>query len=424
MARPTTLEMLDVPLPADLAALESTPLCALFALGIVNPYGPTLHVVASVGPWAAGARTAVVHLALNPFQQQAEQVGWLAMGDEWQPLELFAPLFALDFGVCPSLVLLNSAIAEHEREAFAFELLSRRLDEAALRMASVERYFGQPYERVGWELQGGHALAEAVPGAEAFAWLAKLLIDPRHAYPELGAFLYAWRGAVEETTRTVAERDAAYSHERFTRFFSERIAALLALPEKPAADAPAERAAAHAPSRYQPESIAALDDLLARETWRAMPPDQQHDVLKAALLAYGMGLDTRYLAAIGTLYSHLTDTQPEAGNRLQVVRELSQAREALPLQAETFLPFLAFDSDRGIAVAATAAYVAIGRALAYEGLATLLDQQAAANPGAIVGTLEVIAEDAEQPRVARWRAGLSAEGMKEADLARQLAGRG
>ena len=349
MNQTTRLEMLDVPVVLALADIETTPLCAFFALGTVNPYGPTLAFAAALGPWASGARASVVRAVIDPFAQAVQQVGWVDMGDDWQPQELLAPLLALDLGECPSLLLLNAAVPASEREALAFEILSRREAGAAERLTGVERYFAQPYERVGWEMQGAASEAVPVMTAESYAWLARLLLDPRHCYPELGAFLFAWRGSVEEVPMAEEKRASAFGFDRFAKFFSDRVCALLALPEKPAADAPAERAASPAGNRYQPESIAALDEMLARQDWRAMPPDQQHDVLKAALLAYGMGLDPKYLRETGTLYAHLIGLPgAEAGARLQVLREVNDAMRELPLQAEVFLPFLAFEPDRGV----------------------------------------------------------------------------
>ena len=425
--RSTRLEMLEAPLPLALADIETMPLCAFFALGTVNPYGPTLALTAAVGPWASGARAAVVRAVLDPFNQRVEQVGWVAMGDDWQPQELLAPLLELDLGECPSLLLLNAAVPAGEREALAFEILTRREGGAAQRLTGVERYFAQPYERVGWEMQGGAAESVPVMTAEAYAWLARLLLDPRHAFPELGAFLFAWRGSVEEVPMAEEKRAAAFSFERFTKFFSDRVCALLALPEKPAADAPADRAASAAGQRYQPESIAALDGLLARQDWRAMSPDQQHDVLKAALLAYGMGLDPKYLRETGALYSHLLDLPgAEAGARLQVLREVNEATRELPLQPEVFLPFLAFEADRGVVAAATLALLGRpgkGPAEARSGLLdldTLLETGAAANPGAVVGAVEALGDAACADFLARWRSTLDEDAHREAELTRRL----
>ena len=115
MNRPTRLELLDVPVALALDDLETTPLCAFFALGTVNPYGPTLAFAAALGPWASGARAAVVRAVVDPFAQVIEQVAWVDMGDDWQPQELLAPLLALDLGECPSLLLLNAAVPASRR---------------------------------------------------------------------------------------------------------------------------------------------------------------------------------------------------------------------------------------------------------------------------------------------------------------------
>ena len=59
-----TFEMLDKPQSLSVEAIERTELETLFALGIVNPFGPTLIFVAIAGK---GATRDILHAMLNPL---------------------------------------------------------------------------------------------------------------------------------------------------------------------------------------------------------------------------------------------------------------------------------------------------------------------------------------------------------------------
>ena len=77
------IEMLPEPMEATLEDIESGPLDVFFALGIVNPFGPTLNFVGAVGKSTAGAVLPLVNVMLNPFSQTVAPVGWFTVGDRW-----------------------------------------------------------------------------------------------------------------------------------------------------------------------------------------------------------------------------------------------------------------------------------------------------------------------------------------------------
>jgi len=115
------IEMLPEPMEATLEDIESGPLDVFFALGIVNPFGPTLNFVGAVGKSTAGAVLPLVNVMLNPFSQTVAPVGWFTVGDRWSLEADFESLIHLGFGSCPTLLLLNASVPEQSREPLSHQ---------------------------------------------------------------------------------------------------------------------------------------------------------------------------------------------------------------------------------------------------------------------------------------------------------------
>ncbi len=78
----------------------------LFAWGIVNPFGPTLTVVATDGVlFVPGRKLPIVYLMLNPFQQEVRIVGEATIGQTFNAVRDLSPLFRVRLGGCPTLLL-------------------------------------------------------------------------------------------------------------------------------------------------------------------------------------------------------------------------------------------------------------------------------------------------------------------------------
>jgi hypothetical protein len=184
------------------------PATALLVAGIVNPFGPTLAAVIVVGKLKPGAKLPVARLVLNPFNQEVDAVGNLAVGKKMLLSAVMPPLFSLPFGSCPSVLLPSIHLEDDHSVALHAEFL-RGFNEARDVLQQVRRYLGNPWDRVSAEVRrGAEQFAELGAGvsggvdpepldeAEARE-LARLLLSEQHMKPELQAFFYAWSGSID-----------------------------------------------------------------------------------------------------------------------------------------------------------------------------------------------------------------------------------
>jgi len=86
------ISLFDEPTLLSLDDLDGSALDVFFATGIVNPFGPTLSVVAAAGEPAGGRELPVAEIMLNPFTQQVLQIGKMLVGSEWTPADDLKPL--------------------------------------------------------------------------------------------------------------------------------------------------------------------------------------------------------------------------------------------------------------------------------------------------------------------------------------------
>lgn len=188
----------------------SEPATALLIEGIVNPFGPTLTAFVISGRLEASAQLPVVRLMLNPFAQEVEVVGEIALGAiAGFPSEAIRPVFDLASGSCPTLLLRHSGLPDD----FAVPLYAgflRRFTDGSEVLERVKQYFGDPWNRVSAEMASGMAHLQGDSGADRTSEaqplndtgareLSDLLQSEEHAKPELQAFLYAWQGSIEST---------------------------------------------------------------------------------------------------------------------------------------------------------------------------------------------------------------------------------
>lgn len=225
-----------------------------FALGIVNPFGPTLSFVAAVGDWEDGNVLPIVNVMLNPFAQSVEEVARLTVGSQWQPLQDLEPLIQLGFGSCPTLVLTSTRIPEQSRLFITTKILETFGDAVVGEHARVSAYFGDPVTRVSAELKdvSENLRSEQKQGAwkrfsrilkgasqqttsplsvvKATERLAQLILQPQHIWPELRALSFAWDGSIHKTGILKQLAASAFPKERFERFLLERVLPSVWLP--------------------------------------------------------------------------------------------------------------------------------------------------------------------------------------------------
>jgi hypothetical protein len=189
----------------------------LFAWGIVNPFGPTLTVVATDGIlYAPGRKLPIVYLMLNPFQQEVQIVGEASIGQTWNSMHDLVPLFDVRLGSCPTL-LLPSAYREGDKDVEFYANFLSRFGDGSTVLEKVRRFPGDPWKRVkedaddarGIMVNGIEAMRKGLqPRSETVRSgrrlsldeareLASNLLQPTNLKTELQAFLYAWKGSIE-----------------------------------------------------------------------------------------------------------------------------------------------------------------------------------------------------------------------------------
>src|SRR6476659_8505546 len=85
------------PRAVNIDSLAGGGFTTFFALGIVNPLGPTLNVLAGDGIGHAGEDFRLLYVMLNPFSQECSEVGRVKFGTKWSPVEDLRSFFSLPF---------------------------------------------------------------------------------------------------------------------------------------------------------------------------------------------------------------------------------------------------------------------------------------------------------------------------------------
>lgn len=220
--------LLGTSVPTSLSEAGKKGFTALIAGGIVNPFGPTLNVIAADGhfPTAQG-RLPVLRIALNPFSQCCQTVGYVEMGDVWSPLEDLEPfLSARPFRSCPTLLIPSAFMTRDVARTFYARLLATFEDGAEV-LAQVRQYPGDPWNRIE---TGMDAIFQAqrsrkaptkramLTDSEALE-LATTQLAPDNTHSELAAFLDAWESSIQLQGSSPAAR-SAMSLEKFAELFS------------------------------------------------------------------------------------------------------------------------------------------------------------------------------------------------------------
>jgi hypothetical protein len=150
--RDTQIRLYETPEPTTLKQVTAQRVTSFLAAGIVNPFGPTLNVVAAAGELDPGAKLPVVRMILNPFSQELQTVGELTVGESWRPSAVIYPIFDLPFGSCPTL-LLPSRLLDAEQATLLYAKFLRRFDDARRVLEDVQKFLGNPWDRVSMEMR-------------------------------------------------------------------------------------------------------------------------------------------------------------------------------------------------------------------------------------------------------------------------------
>jgi len=187
-----TFEYLNEPHEVLVEDIEGGNLQALIIAGIVNPFGPTLSFVATLG---ASESRPIIYAMLNPFQCKVLHIGTYIEGERWHPREEFSVFSEYINGSCPTLLLLSRHLDAAVRGDIAQQFLLK-FDDAQQVIENVRSFYANPMDRVSAAM-GMQAAPTSMPSDEIQkAQWSELLLDKRHIWPEIQAFMYAWDGSI------------------------------------------------------------------------------------------------------------------------------------------------------------------------------------------------------------------------------------
>lgn len=402
MRKLAEIQLLETPIECAVEDVEGVHLTPFLITGIVNPFGPTLTFLASVGE---GPARAVVQGWLNPFSHHIARIGTFFTGERWSPQQEFQKLLPYLGGSCPTIVLVSAMLDAEDRVAVVEDALSSFEDVEDV-IDEVRRFFGNPTDRVsralGAEIQAPEISPEAASAAES-----QLLLDPRHLWPELRAFFFAWNGSIHRTRITSAMKDTAFPLERMKAIFDSKVESVWLPEEEPNAS----KAPPPLPERplQAPQSAAEMRDQLAsRDYWQTFAGDQLLQFLEWAMAFYGRETDQSLIPYLQALYQKVVQhTEPE--HRRILIDRVSLTAEQYGLAPCTLLPALVVDDSTEVVSTATINYIALchpdanGLPYEFEELDVLFRQRIFTSPGAAFGGLVASGDRRFHPQLHLWK---------------------
>lgn len=390
------IALLEKPFSLMLEDLDGSYLDVFFAYFVVNPYGPTLNFVATAGETKMGADLPIVHVMLNPFQQNIAQIGSFTVGDQWTPLVDLVPLISRDFGDCPTLILINNKLNEVERIALTHNILEGYGDQAVSIFRRVLKHYGNPWDRISNAIAGVEYEIGELKIANIAKELAAMLLSPGHVGPELQALSAAWEGSIDKTGISETLKNTAMSANAFKHFLFERIIPSLWLPEL--SESQLEKPKNTSPERLKIESLDELSSVLESERWKTFQEDQLADLFRFTSYVYGQNGDTSYIKWLSGIYRQIIAIGIDDETRLLLEIELSSLVNQKKAISVVFLPFLVEDPSQQVASKALIDFVSTSEYIndelyAFTELRSLFKNNTLSNPGAIFGALIAMGDD-------------------------------
>jgi hypothetical protein len=396
MKEASELEIYGEPIESTLDDLIATDINVFFATVIVNPFGPTLTVMAAVGVHRIGNTVPVVMITLNPFNQSVEQIGRFRYGETWVPSQIIERLLPFLSGSCPSLIFVNSEFGPANRRQCLEQLFASFGSEVVAVAARVERHLGDPWARVSEEMAGEGAQGGSMEVEAAVSYLTDQSLSVEHVKPEFQALLYAWQGSIEETGLSPAISEKAWPLEQFRTFLIERLMLSLWLPEVDSTeDVPQSDPS---PERLEVGSLAELSELFESERWKSFSPATLVQLLRLLLHCYGTSSDTSFIGKISAVYEYALVNGLDEASRLRLEEEMVALVENGEVSPVVFLPFLVFDECVPITTKAAIDFVSCsdyidGELYAFKEIRELFGRGTLANRGAVFGALLSIGDE-------------------------------
>ncbi len=395
MKTKSNIEIYKEPLSASFEDLEEADIEVFFVLGIVNPNGPTLSFIASIGKPYIGQKLPIVHVMLNPFLQTYKQIGRLELGEQFDAEVVLEPLYHLDFGDCPSLIILSSMFNEETRINITRRILSNFDSENVDNTCScIEANLGDPWTRVS-EILGGRLPTITSIGKKSIKRLSEIVLTSEHFWPELQAFNYAWEGSIEKSGISDNLKNQAFPYEKMKNFFFDRLAPHLFIPE------PLENKGippkVQSQKRYIAKTSEDLRATLYQDSWDEFTLDQLADVLTSAILLYGKEINMEDIPYIGRLYAAALHRGMDEDTRLFIECTVLDAVDNLKVSPVVFIPFLVYDPSQPVASKAVIDFISEspyvdGELYAIKELRPLFKKKTLEKPGMVFGGIVAIGD--------------------------------
>ncbi|CAN5548434.1 hypothetical protein BH20VER3_BH20VER3_02170 [soil metagenome] len=209
MSQQSIFTLLSEPRSIPFEQFSQRQFSVLHAAGIINPFGPTLAVVARTdGEPEFASDESVVRIIVNPFAQECDIVGTASRGDTWNPNDVLDKFFNGLLNGCPTLLLPGNILSDTVVSRFCANFLMRFADWADV-FEKVKRFPNDPWKRVQSDVNAGTNLFSRLLRKkshdrffknlhkESALELAELLLAPEAVKQEYNAFCFAWNGAIE-----------------------------------------------------------------------------------------------------------------------------------------------------------------------------------------------------------------------------------
>jgi len=362
------VEFLDEPEPLELDDILSSEITTLLVSGIVNPFGPTMNAVVAVGPFKVSSMVGIVHLTLNPFQQTILKVADLIIGQKLNTGETIRKFFDLNFGGCPSIVLLSKRVKAEKKNELIADFLATFVD-GKESFKHIKEYFGNPWDRVSKEMNQAFeppkkpsffgklfsgSKKQTNLGTDELIEFAELLNSPEHIEPELKAFFYGWSGSIEH----IAPGLATLKSEAMQHIFFNLALTL---------DLPAFQNNHDKSVDNEDESGSKLGDLSGEELIAFLDKPKEYQKLSDTELdqlvffcigIYGKTNAMEMIPKLMRLYSHYL-TRINVSQREQNYNAIQRQVIDRELSPNGLLPYIFQDDDIGIVSTATLDFVMV-----------------------------------------------------------------
>ena len=359
------LEFLDEPETMELEEVISQNMTPFLVTGIVNPFGPTLNTVVALGTFKAGGMLSVVHMMLNPFQQKVEKIAELVLDTKLDSTAIISSLFGLNYGSCPTLILLGSRVPEEKVVSVMADFIGTFSDNRGV-LERVKEFHGNPWDRVSKEIAqpleglkkpksflgklfGKDKKPTSLNSAE-LEELAELLVVDEHVAPEIKALFYSWGGAIKH----MAPGMATLLEDKFRDIFF-RLASNTHLPGAETPQATSQSASIKLKELNEGQLIQLLD---YPEDYETLSDGDLDLFVHSIIFFYGLVKNAELRSKISPLYELFCQRIPET----QRLKNYCAMRENViknKIDLMALMPYLCEDDDLGMVSTAALDYAVI-----------------------------------------------------------------